>query len=203
MNSPILTKFFLVMVGVLSLLFSGCGAPSPPVTFYNLTPVDKALSQTAASTPTALAVGVGPVVFPDSLSRAQMAVRIDNQRLKFDEFHRWSGSLAKDFSNVLIEDLAGQLPKSTQLASYPWGKYFQPTQRVQVDVRRFDGSLGGQVVLEARWVVTDGEGKKMLASNKSLIKIESTGSDFSNLVSAQSQAVSQLALEIAGALVSQ
>jgi hypothetical protein len=184
------------LAGLLLFLLAGCGKPSPPVTYYNLVPKEPA----AISTPTpsvSLAVGVGPVSFPESLERAQIAVRIDEQRLKFDEFHRWSGSLGEDFAKVFLEDLAACLPGTSRLAIYPWGQFFQPTHRVKIDVRRFDGTPGGEAVLEARWTVSDGDGKILLGSRKSVIRTPAAGNGFSNLVTAQSESVAELAREIA------
>jgi hypothetical protein len=184
------------LAGLLLFLLAGCGKPSPPVTYYNLVPKEPA----AISTPTpsvSLAVGVGPVSFPESLERAQIAVRIDEQRLKFDEFHRWSGSLGEDFAKVFLEDLAACLPGTSRLTIYPWGQFFQPTHRVKIDVRRFDGTPGGEAVLEARWTVSDGDGKILLGSRKSVIRTPAAGNAFSNLVTAQSESVAELAREIA------
>jgi len=194
-----INRLSLAFFGVfLSLV--GCGKPSPPVTFYNLAPINAAPAAVAASSSPVLMVGIGPVLLPESLGRAQIAARIDEQSIKFDEFHRWSGSLEEDFFKVLLEDLAANLPASTQVAAFPWGAYFQPTHWVKIDVRQFDGMLGGDVILEARWVVTSGDGKKLLAGRKSLIRTSVKGPDFEHLVAAQSEAVAALAGEIADAI---
>jgi len=185
------------LAGLLFFQLAGCGKPSPPVTYYNLVPKEPALSTSAPTPSASLAVGVGPVSFPESLDRSQIAVRIDEQRLKFDEFHRWSGSLAEDFTKVFLEDLAARLPETARLAIYPWGQFFQPTHRVKIDVRRFDGTPGGEAVLEARWTVSDGEGKILVGSRKSLIRTPAAGKEFLNLVTAQSESVAELAREIA------
>lgn len=197
MNRWMLKGLHPALAGLLLFQLAGCGKPSPAVTYYNLVPKEPA-ALTSSPTPSAsLAVGVGPVSFPESLERAQMAVRIDEQRLKFSEFHRWSGSLAEDFAKVFLEDLSASLPGTARLAIYPWGQYFQPTHRVTIDVRRFDGTPGGEAVLEARWTVSDGEGKILFGSRKSVIRTPTTGNGFLNLVTAQSESVAELAREIA------
>jgi hypothetical protein len=203
MNRWILKGLHPALAGLLFFQLAGCGKPSPPVTYYNLVPTETAAPTSTPTPSTSLAVGVGPVTFPKSLERAQIAVRIDEQRLKFDEFHRWSGSLAEDFSQVFLEDLAACLPRTTRLAIYPWGQFFQPTHRVKIDVRRFDGTPGGEAVLEARWTVSDGDGKILFGSRKSVIRTPAAGKGFLNLVTAQSESVAELAREIAVLLTGQ
>ncbi|ALC15245.1 putative lipoprotein YmbA [Desulfuromonas soudanensis] len=200
MNRWICKGVYPALAGLLFMPLAGCGKPSPPVTYYNLVPTATAAPPSPPTLSDTLAVGVGPVSFPESLERAQIAVRIDEQRLKFSEFHRWSGSLAEDFARVLLEDLSASLPGTARLAIYPWGQYFHPTRRVIIDVRRFDGTPGGEAVLEARWTVSDGEGKILFGSRKSVIRTSAAGDDFLNLVKAQSESVAELAREIALAL---
>lgn len=185
---------------LLALLAGGCGARQP-VTYFNLTPIAAERQEAkGGDTTDPLSIGVGPVTLPDSLSRAQIASRLDSQRLRYDDFHRWSSPLADDFAEVLLEDLAAQLPTRTTVALFPWGGYFQPTHRVVVQVSLFDGTLGGEVVLKARWTLTDGSAKETMASRHSVITVKVEGEGYEGLVTAQSQAVADLSREIATAL---
>lgn len=194
----VLSRFFCGCL--LALLLNGCGARQP-IAYYNLTPLPAAEQRpTANETHLPLALGLGPVVLPDDLSRAQIAARIDPQRLKYNDLHRWSGSLTENFANVLLEDIASLLPEQTTVALFPWGSYFQPTHRLIINVSRFDGSLGDEVVLAARWTITNPSGKETILSRKSTIQVKVTGGEYHDLVSAQSQAVANLANEIAAAL---
>lgn len=189
-------------LGLLLALFSaGCSATSQPVNYYNLVPVESVQRPANIKpAPQPLAIGIGPVQFPDALNRVQIAARIDQEHLTFSDSHRWSGSLEDDFATVLLEDVASLLPEQTTLALFPWGSYFQPTHRLLLHVSRFDGSLGNEVLLTARWTITNSSGKEAILSRKSTIKVKVTGSTYPALVSAQSQAVADLATEIAIAL---
>ena len=197
-------NLFLLGCLLLALLISGCGGARQPIAYYNLTPLTTEQNRIPANQINApLAIGIGPVQLPDALSRTQIASRLDPERLKYNEFHRWSGSLTDDFANVLLEDIAAQLPEQATVAIFPWGSYFQPTHRLVINVSRFDGTLGGEVELTARWTITGNSGKETLLSRKSTIQVKVTGDEYIDLVTAQSRAVADLSTEIARALTGQ
>jgi len=201
-NTYLLRRFLLA--SLLTLLINGCGAKQPPIAYYNLVPLPTEQHRPAANgTPPPLAIGIGPVLLPDALSREQVATRLDQERLKYNDLHRWSGALADDFTSVLTEDIAAQLPEQATVAVFPWGSYFQPTHRLVITVSRFDGALGGDVVLAARWTITNNSGKETILSRKSTIQVKVTGDEYRDLVTAQSRAVADLSAEIAAALVGQ
>lgn len=196
--------YFLVrflFASFLALLIAGCVNTQSPITYYNLTPLvaeRQALEVTGAYKP--LAVGIGPVSFPEALDQDGIASRLDAQRLMYNDFHRWSGSLAKGFTDVLMEDLASRLPAETTIAVLPWGSFFQPTCRLTLHVIQFDGKLGDEVVLNARWTLTNASGKEALLTRKSTIRVKTAGKDYQDLVAALSQAVAEFSTEIAGGI---
>jgi len=69
-----------------------------------------------------------------------------------------------------------------------------------MEVLRLDGSLGGDVTLEAWWMVLSGDGKKMRLNKKSTFTEAAAGKDYNSLVSAESRAVGLLSSEIAEAI---
>lgn len=189
-----------LLLCALLLLVHGCAARHA-VTYYNLTPQPPDRRVTEATEANArLAIGVGPVSLPESVSRSQIALRLDAQSLRFDDYHRWSNPLADDFAQVLLDDLATRLPTDSQMALFPWGKYFQPSHRIVVNVSHFDGALAGEVELKARWTITNGTAKESLAVKQSRIRVKVAGGEYQDLVTAHSRAVAQLAEEMAAAL---
>ena len=56
-------------------------------------------------------VAVGPVAIPDYLDRPQILTRSGPSELQLAEFERWAGSLEKDVSRVLAENLSTLLEK--------------------------------------------------------------------------------------------
>lgn len=200
-NRPTPRLICLFLACLLTALIAGCGGPRQPVVYYNLTPVTVEPGRQGTSGPQEpMAIGIGPVIFPDALNRAQIASRLDPQRLQYSDVHRWSGSLADNFASVLMEDIAAQLPATASVALFPWGGYFQPTRRLYINVSRFDGKFHDEAVLEARWSLTNATGKETILSRKSVLQVKVAANNYQDLVSAQSQAVADLAKEIVAAL---
>jgi uncharacterized lipoprotein YmbA len=184
-------------LALLVLLFVGCRSTPSPTAFYTLTSVTKMEqgSQSPASKGD-LAVGIGPVQIPEYLDRPQIVTRTAPDRLTLSEFNRWGGSLRQDFPRVVAENVAALLGTDRVLA-YPWGDRLDPGYRVALDVQRFDGELGGAVVLKVTWIVTGREGKAPIAVRNSMIEESVSGKDYDALVAAQSRAVAVLSREIA------
>jgi len=67
-------------------------------------------------------------------------------------------------------------------------------------VIRFDGSLGGDVSLIARWAVLEGKEKKLVSVRKSTIIEPSGGQGYEAMVAADSRALEKLSREIAEAI---
>lgn len=181
----------------LYLLVSGGCASTKPSRFYTLSPL--AISQRAAQPEPAghgLAIGVGPIGLPEHLDRPQIVTRTSRNALNLSEFHRWAGSLADDFSRVLAENLSILL-STDRVSVYPWRKSVPIEYRVVMDVTRFDGKLGGNAWLIARWTVFSGRKKKVLHMEKSRISEPSGGQGYEAMVAAQSRALAHLSRRIA------
>jgi len=180
------------------LALAGCVGNAPQVSYYHLNPVESpAAPAQMADAEKALAVGVGPVSFPDVLDRPQIVTRTELNRYRIDEFHRWGGSLQKEFTRVFAENLATLL-NTPGIAVFPWEKYFRPRYRVLLEIVRFDGRLGGFAVLDARWTITDGEGRQALQAGKSTIQKAAADSSYAAHAQALGQTLEQLSAKIAG-----
>jgi uncharacterized lipoprotein YmbA len=170
-----------------AFLFAACSS-TPPTQFYK--------QENAAATPgEEIAIGVGPVDFPEYLDRPQIVTRKSQNQLEISEFHRWAGSLPQGFSRVLAKNISTLLP-TDRVAVYPWDDTFSPTYQVKVDVEQFDGKVGERVVLRVIWSLLGQEGKRELAVRKSLIEEPVPTKDYDGLVAAQSNAVATLSREI-------
>jgi uncharacterized lipoprotein YmbA len=69
-----------------------------------------------------------------------------------------------------------------------------------MDVIRFDGSLGGDVSLIARWAIFEGKERKMVFGRKSTIIEPSGAQGYEAMVAADSRALEKLSREIAEAI---
>ena len=142
-------------VGAAALLvvLTGCAGKSPKVTYYTLAPI--AAAGTPSSEP--LVIAVGPVDLPKALERSQIATRVSPNRIDYDEFHRWAGTLDADILAVTAVNLS-RLLGTDRIAVYPAAAAFPLDVRILLDVVRFEADAGGTVTLEARYTLEDGSG---------------------------------------------
>jgi len=179
---------------------AGCFGTTPPAVFYSLTPI----ADTAAIQPQAaegkIAIGIGPVKFPDELNRPSIVTRSGRNRLEVDPFRRWGGSLEKNFTRVMEENLA-LLVKTDRVMTRPWERYFQPDVRLALDIRQFDGRLGEYASLNITWMIVGPEGDEPLLVRRTIIQEAVADDSYDALVDAQSRAVARLCREIAGVLL--
>ena len=195
-----LDSYVLTALGLSTCLvaLAGC-ASSAPARLYVLTPApETATAPLGAAVPGGPALGVGPVRLPGLLDQPQIVTRRGADEIEEAEFHRWAEPLAESVPRVLAENLAA-LRKTERVALFGWDPAPAVQHQVVVDVMRFDGALGGDVVLDAHWRILARDGQE-LASNRSLL-IQPTGStSYPAVVAAMSRALAALSREIAATL---
>lgn len=182
------------------LMVSGCAVRNAPkVNYFSLLSMAQLGESQAIATHPEVNLGIGPVTIPESLKRSQIAIRRHGNQYDFDEFNRWAGVLEKDFTAVVGENLSVLLGVEN-VDYFPWMPHFTPNYRVVIDIQRFDGSLGGEAVLEARWSVADTDGKKLLAGGRSALRRKLTEPGYAGLVKAESFLVADFCKQMAGAI---
>ena len=192
MRPSIANPLVIVLAAVLA---AGC-AKAPPPDFYLLAP------QAPAQLPgfeSGVAVGVGPVELPPHLDRNQIGSRETTTRLRLSEQRHWAEPLKVGFTRVLLITLGLELD-SNRVYALPTRRRRDLDYQVTVDVLRFDGQLGGEVQLAARWTLLGGDGEEILSSKVAQFRVPSGGADHNAFVSAQSRAVTELGREIAAAI---
>lgn len=190
---------FLLILGTLLLLGSGCAA-SKPSRFYLLEPLGaSAGAESISPIDQSVGIGLGPVTLPDYLDRPQIVTRNSENRVIIDEFNRWSESLQSSFSRVVAENLSVLL-QTDRVALFPWPKAIDVTYQVIIQVHRFDGILGEKSTLEAQWYLVQKKGEKVLASQRSSLSQRMDGASYDALVASQSRLAADLSREIAGAV---
>lgn len=189
-------RLTLVTLALSVLILAGCRGTSENARFYKLSSIlssDQA-TQTAGR---GVAIGIGPIKFPDHLDRPEIVTRTSRNALEIGEFDRWAGSLMEDFSRVLTENLSILL-STDYVFVFPWGKTIPIDYQVKVEVSRFDGELGKDATLIARWTVFEsGEKKELKAIRRSSITKPTEGKSYEAMVASLSETVEQLSLEIA------
>lgn len=182
----------IVGAAALLVILVGCVGKSPKVTYYTLAPI--AAAGTASSEP--LAIAVGPVDLPRALDRAQIATRVSPNRIDYDEFHRWAGTLDADILAVTAVNLS-RLLGTDRVSVYPAAAAFPVDVRVLLDVVRFEADAGGTVTLDVRYTLEDGTGAPIDAGTFRTVK-GSASDDYEARAAAHSAALGELAETLAG-----
>ena len=146
-----------------------------------------------------VSIGIGLIDIPDYLHRQQIVTRTGQNELKIAEFDRWVGSLEEDISRVLVENLSILLAED-RVSVFPWKQSVPMDYIVAVDILRFDGKPGEQVVLKARWTIRGKKDKKMVLAHETNIGEDMEGYDYNTMVAAMSRALVNLSRDIATAL---
>jgi uncharacterized protein len=182
---------------VASLLWLGACA-STPSRFYilNTLPVSEMIPATAAER--GPVIGVGPITLPKYLDRPQIVSRASRHQLALGEFDRWAEPLQENVSRVLAENLALLIP-TDHVRLDPWPRSARIDYQVRVEVRHFDGWLGGESSLMARWSLLD-QGERELVSRTLHLNAPAGGRDHEALVVAMNQMLEGLSRDIAAAI---
>jgi len=178
----------------ISLLLFGCGT-SPKTQLYILNPIDRDTS-VQKSDVQSIVIKVGPVSIPDTLDQQQIVTRIGSNELNADEFNRWSGDFQDDIQRIMGENISILLPTS-QIALGRETTLLPIDFQVIINVREFDGQLGGVVTLNADWTVARKGKKKTVVAKKSVLQEKTNGTDYKDYVAAQSRLLAKLSQEIA------
>jgi uncharacterized protein len=203
-------RSFLIFLAILALpLASGCSLLSPrpdPTKFYVLTSIADA--DTVRQPPTAasnLAIGLGPVTFPDYLTHLEVVTRVSTNRIELSTTDLWAEPFDESARRVLARNLATLLG-TEQVVPFPWYASAKLDYKVEVTVERFerDGSGGTQLV--ATWLIRDGQSDKQLLSRQSNFsesagaQIGTAGISTDNAARALSSDLSELSKQIAAAI---
>ena len=184
------------MIAAALLAVAGCAA-TPPPNFYQL---DVSAATRLSGLERGIAIGLGPVNLAPYLDRPQIVIRgTTGHRLELSEFNRWVEPLKDSISRVIIVNLSNML-ETTRVYSIPRRNQTIPLEfRIEIDIARFDGTLGGDALLVARWTLYDQQDAARL-TKVSIINEASGGESFDLLIAAQNRTIQRLSQEIVGAI---
>lgn len=185
----------MCVIAAALLAVAGCGT-TPPSTFYQLT---ETASTELSGLERGIAIGVGPVNVAPYLDRPQIVTRSAGHKLELSEFNRWVAPLTDSIPRVIIINLSNSL-ESTRVYQIPRRNKTIPLEfRIEIDIARFDGELGGDALLVARWTLYDRRNEALL-TKVSIIREASGGEGFDLLIAAQNRALQNLSQEIVAAI---
>ena len=187
-----------------SFCLAGC-AVSDPTQYYTLgqAAAGSVESRANASTPRSVVagtgtvtIGVGPVIVPSYLDRSQIVTRTSADQVELSMFHRWAEPLADGIARILAEEIGARVP-SERIVMFPWrGTVARAIQyQVVVAVVRFDGRPGGDVTLDVRWRILEGDGKELMLKRTTLTEA-AAGPGYEPMVAAMARVLATLGQEM-------
>lgn len=188
-------RIAMVVLGA-AMLASGCGGRGAETRFYVLAPVPGATAPIADGRP--MTIGIGPVRLPGYVDRGPIVTRRGAEQIDLGELDRWGEPLADAVPRILTENLATLMP-AERFAQFPWMGSRPIQYQVVIDVTRFDGPLGGAVVLESRWRIIGPE-RKDLGERRFATSEPAGAATYSAQVAAMSRALGALSRDIAAGL---
>jgi uncharacterized lipoprotein YmbA len=177
------------------LVLGGC--TSKPTRFYTL-PTLTDTSPPASAVTRELAIGVGPVTLPPYLDRPQIVSRASRAKLDLAEFDQWGAALHDTFQRALGENLALLIP-TDRVVLYPWPRATELDYQVIVEVSRFDGTTGGEVVLAGHWSIVGADGKELML-RRARFSAHASGPNYEATVTALGRTLEALSRDIAEAV---
>jgi len=194
----LLSLFFITVLVIVTL--SGCttltekGASGVVsnlggTRFYALSSLPPALNPDAT-----LRIGVGPLHIPRLLNRPQIVTRKNSNEINMAELHQWGGSYREELLQVMTDNLSTLL-KTDHIEQYPWKFAFKPNYQVRIHIEKFDGQLGKNITLKARWYLL--KNNKEQLSKLALIDIAIQGKTYGDYIKAQSKALAVFSHQIA------
>jgi uncharacterized protein len=193
---PVLWR--LTLVPLVASLLGLVACASTPARFYilNTLPASETVPATVAER--GPVIGVGPITLPKYLDRPQIVTRASRNQLALGEFDRWAEPLQDNISRVLAENLARLIP-TDQVLLQAWPRSATLDYQVTVEVLQFDGWLGGESTLLARWSILDGA-EHELFNRMVHLHAPTGGRDYEAMVVVMNQMIETLSRDIATAI---
>lgn len=137
-----------------------------------------------------------PVRLPVYLDTTDLIARKGSE-IVVSRTGRWSERLSVGVTRSLAASLTARLPRLDVAATTPIGR---PAREILVDIDAFETGADLQVVLAARWTLTDNNGHDVLQTERlSFVEPAANASDRA-IVAAMSRAVEDLASHISVAI---
>jgi len=171
-----------------------CSCASAPSSFYTLTAVHE--KATVPSPP--FSIAVGPVSIPDSIDRPQMVLQKGPNKVAIDELNRWAASPRDGIQRVVMENLSHLLGTS-RVYRYPQGAWIPVDYQIEIEVLRFESTLGEDAFLDAIWTIKR-RNKDDIKTGRSTVHRTVSGNTHEALAAAHSQALGFLSRDLAAAI---
>lgn len=185
------------------LALGACGfGPQPDTsTFYVLSSIDEMemRGESVGAPRPELAIGIGPVVFPDYLARSGLVTRLSNHQVDISNEEWWAEPFPESVRETLVENLSALLG-TEQLYSHPWHSSTALDYAVELYVYRFERDTLGVVRFMSRWILKEGETGQELLRRETRLEEPAGSTETTAAVAAQSRVLALFSREIAEAI---
>ena len=137
-----------------------------PTMFYTL--VTPAGPPKARRPGKGLVVGLGPITLPQYLDRPDIVTREGANQMRLAEFHQWAQPLEPMLTQIMAEDLLVLLGAEDDPGAAAPGRPAGPSGRGGRQPLRGRRDAG-EVVLDARWRVYEGDDDTLITSGRSTV----------------------------------
>ena len=193
-------KSKLPWLTVLALsLLSAC-ARSPDRQYYTLR------SSSTVTTPSGVlrqpkdTLAITALSIPENVDTNKIVTRVPgSSRLEISESYRWTESLTAEISTALADDLGQQYPGTLVTTPGQTAAPSHPDHQLEIDITRFDGTLGVGVELEAIWSIR-GQKEKVVRHAHAKLNEPAKASDYEALTRAYTAALQRLSILIKNSL---
>ena len=191
-----------VAIMICWLPLAGClGGPSGPTNFYMLSPLSPSQAGTSAGPAEGrIRIGLATVVVPEYLNRNEIVFNLDNTVYQLAEFNQWAEPLNENLTRVLAENLTNLLRGDLIDVFLASDSSIPADYRLEVDVLRLDGNLGGQAALISQWALLEAEEDELVLMRRSEYQEPAADNTYKGLVLAKSRTVETLSRDIAAAI---
>lgn len=186
-NHSIFFRSFSVLV---LFLLSSCISSGPAIHEYTLYPAAKPIAGQQAAI-LKRSIMLMPVVLPPVNNTQEIILRPNLPALTSSATHLWAGSLQKQLSTVLAENIRRNKTVQTVLV-YPGPRFARPDMLVEVELTRFDGNMNTGFTCTALWAVSNRQQKKMLKYQRFSTVEPIESNDFTGYVTAASSSIAKL-----------
>ena len=183
----------------LALLLAGC-ASSPRTHFYTLGAPEK--PHTIGFNPDGVRLGLWRVQLPEMLDRTEIVTREGRFHIKLAELHRWAERLDDNISRVIAHELARRLD-TDNISVSPWPAHVKNDYQLRIRFSRFDGALGGEIVISGTWHLLDRNGTQALAKRSFRYAEHARGPEYTDMIASLNRLTRQLAADIAAHIPAQ
>ncbi|NOQ45157.1 MAG: hypothetical protein GQ559_00530 [Desulfobulbaceae bacterium] len=148
-----------------------------------------------------MAIGIEPLTVAAYLDRPQIVTRATAHKLTLSEANMWAEPLKESILRVIAVNLSNMLDTNRVFRIPRRNQSIPLAFRVAIAIARFDGALGGDAQLTARWTLYSLDDKPLM-TRVTIITEPAGGAGYDNLIAAQNRSLKALSLEIAESIKS-